>query len=269
MIPNGAVARTRRRRTVILGLLGGGLTFAGVGVSRLVLVASARQADATPEPFSDQVFAGAGFVGEAQHVPAGRAFVGVVVAEAEPGAETREARALIYGESANGILEWFPGSVTGDQLDLVSENGARLTGELTADGVSGEITLADGTTVDFGLVPATGVAGLYTMTMLPGGHVEGASEQGATLIGQLIPGVTDEDHGRFAGTFTSADGTVTKSFDNFANAQGEGETVSLEHAVHIPLVSSGNARLVVLADGEFRGGAKKKGGQGFSWPCLD
>jgi len=271
MIPNGSVPMTRghHRRTVVLGLLGGGLTLTAVGVSRLVPVASAQQADATPAPFSDQVFAGEGFVGEAQHVPAGKAFVGVVVAEAEPGAETREARALIYGERENGIMEWFPGSVSGDQLDLVSENGARLTGELTADGVTGKITLMDGTTVDFDLVPATGVAGLYTMSMLPGGRVEGTSERGATLTGQLIPGSTDEQHGRFTGTFTAPDGGETTSFDHDALALDGEETTSFDVNAHMPLVSSGNARLIVLADGQFRGGAKQSGGHGFSWPCID
>jgi hypothetical protein len=256
MIPNGTVpiVRSHRRRTVVLGLLGGGLTLTAVGVSRLVPVASARQADATPAPFSDQVFAGAGFVGEAQNVPAGKAFVGVVVAEAEPGAETREARALIYGENANGILEWFPGSVSGDQLDLVSENGARLTGEMTADGVTGKITLADGATVDFDLVPATGVAGLYTVTMLPGGRAEGTSERGATLTGQLTLGSPDEEHGRFAGTFTAPDGEDTTSFDIPAYA---------------PPGTGPNSRLVVLADGQFRGGAKQQPDGQFSWSHID
>jgi hypothetical protein len=268
MIPTGTVPIVRcRRRAVVLGLLGSGLTLTAAGFNRLVPGASARQEESTPgaaasEPFSDQVFAGAGFVGEAQHVPAGRAFVGVVVAEPEPGAETREARALIYGESANGIMEWFPGSVSGDRLDLVSENGARLTGEVTADGTAGEIILVDGTTVDFDLVPATGVAGLYTMSLLPGGQVEGTSERGATLTGQLIPGSEDSEHGRFAGTFTSPDGKVTKSFD-YDSVHMPGNTTDTE-----TLVSSGNGRLVVLEDGQFRGGAKPKGGQ-FSWPCID
>lgn len=263
MIRNETVLIARcQRRAVLLGFMGSGLALTAMGFSRLVPVASAHQDEATPEPFSDQVFAGDGFVGEARNVPVGQAFVGVVVAEAEPGAETREARALIYGESANGIMEWFPGAVSGDHLDLVSENGARLTGDLTADGVTGKITLADGSNVDFDLAPATGVAGLYTMTMLPGGHVEGASERGATLIGQLIPGATDEHHGRFAGTFTSPDGKVMKSFDH-DTAHMPGGATGTE-----TMVSSGNARLVVLADGEFRGGAKKNGGQ-FSWPCID
>ena len=258
-----------RRRSVIFGLMGGGLTATAAGVPRLVPGVSARQDDATPEPFSDQVFMGDGFVGEAQHVPAGRAFVAVVVAEAEPGAEMREARALIYGESANGILEWFPGSVAGDQLDLVSENGARLKGSLAADAVTGEITLVDGATVDFSLTPATGIAGLYTMTMFPGGRVEGMSERGATLTGQLTPGAVDEEHGRFSGTFTAPDTGETRSFDYSATAPGGEVSTSFEHTAHMPLVSSGNARLVVLADGQFRGGAKQKGGNGFSWPCID
>jgi hypothetical protein len=256
MIPNDTVPITRvhRRRTVVLGVLGGGLTLTTGGLSRLVPGASARQAEATPAPFSDQVFTGAGFVGEAQHVPAGRAFVAVVVAEPVPGAATREARALIYGESVNGILEWFPGSVSGDQLDLISENGARLTGKLTADGVTGEITLVDGTTVDFALEPATGVAGLYTVTLLPGGRAEGTSERGATLIGQLALGSPDAQHGRFMGTFIAPDGEEMKPFDIPAYA---------------PAGSGPNARLVVLADGQFRGGAKQQQGGQFSWPHVD
>lgn len=144
-----------RRRSVVRGAFGGALALSAARTGLSIRSAAARQADATPTPFSDQVFSGAGYVGEAHNVPAGKAFVGVVVAEAEPGADTREVRAHIYGESENGILEWFPGAVSGDRLDLVSANGARLTGDLTADGVKGEITLADGASVEFDLVPAT------------------------------------------------------------------------------------------------------------------
>jgi hypothetical protein len=101
------------------------------------------------------------------------------------------------------------------------------------------------------------------MTMFPGGHVEGASERGATLIGQLIPGAEDGQHGRFAGTFTAPDGEESKSFDHdFAHLPGG--TTNTE-----TFVSSGNARLVVLADGQFRGGGRKTGSGQFSWPCID
>ena len=156
-------------------------------------------------------------------------------------------------------------------------SGADLGHDHAVDGVfsdaeihfTGEITLVDGATVDFSLTPATGIAGLYTMTMFPGGRVEGMSERGATLTGQLTPGAVDEEHGRFSGTFTAPDTGETRSFDYSATAPGGEVSTSFEHTAHMPLVSSGNARLVVLADGQFRGGAKQKGGNGFSWPCID
>src|SRR3954466_15631922 len=75
--------------------------------------------------------------------------VAVVAAEPAQGENSREVRALIYGERENPINEWFVGAATGNSLDLTSESGAQLEGELTSEGTAGTITLPDGTSVPF------------------------------------------------------------------------------------------------------------------------
>jgi hypothetical protein len=75
-----------------------------------------------------------------------------------------------------------------------------LAGELTADGITGAITLAGGTQLDFTTQPATGADGLYTFTLTPDGRVAGSSAGGATIEGQLL----------VAGSITLPDGATTE-----------------------------------------------------------
>jgi hypothetical protein len=248
------------RRNVLVSLAGGGLAIAAAG-SRLPArsapffqadaLPAAHQADGTPAPFSSQVFAGEGFVGEAENVPVGEAFVAVVVADAKPGAEAREARVLIYGDTENDIQEWFPGAVTGNRLDLVSEGGARLEGEFSAEGATGTITLADGLILPFDAEPATGVAGLYTVTFFPDGHFEGMSERGVRLEGQLGP----------EGIIFPMSGTLIPP---------EGDPQEFQVASRtVPATTSFSARFIILSDGRMHGGSKKKEGGNFWCPMID
>jgi hypothetical protein len=251
------------RRAVILALAAGGLVMIAGTSSRLVRSAPSRQTDATPgavaspeatpAPFTAQVFAGEGFVGEAEHVAAGEAFVALVVAEAKPGAEAREVRAIIYGDTQNEIQEWFPGVATADHLDLVSENGAQLRGQFTAEGASGTITLADGTALTFEAVPTTGVAGLYTVMLLPDGRLEGTSERGARLEGQLLAEPEEEGIYPLIGTITPPDGPP-QEFEVHFFFVPRGETI--------------NARFVVLPDGRMKGGARRRDDDKFTCPLL-
>ena len=251
------------RRAVVLALAGGGLVMIAGASSRLVRSAPSRQDEATPDavaspeatpaPFTAQVFAGEGFVGEAQNVPTGAAFVAVVVAEAKPGTEVREVRALIYGDTENEIQEWFPGTATGDHLDLVSENGAQLRGQVTPEGASGTITLADGISFPFELVRASGVAGLYTVMLFPDGRVEGTSETGSRLEGELQAEPDEAGIYPLTGTITPPDGPP-QEFEVHFFFVPRGETI--------------NARFVILPDGRMKGGARRGNDAKFTCPLL-
>lgn len=199
--------------------------------------------------------------------------IAVVAAKPAQGEDTREVRALIYGTTDNpveadgtitAINEWFVGSATGNNLDLSSEGGAQLEGKLTSDGANGTITLPDGTSVPFDTVPATGVAGFYNVTISPEGQVDGTSESGVRLDGQLkeeqanqIPGETRE-HGivPLTGTVTPPDGQPQDFEVTFLAAPPVGE-------------ESIQARFIISNDGTIRGGAKKGSGSQFTCPLID
>jgi hypothetical protein len=205
----------------------------------------------TPTPFTDQVFTGQGFVGEvaAADLPAGEAFVAVVVAEPIPGEEQREVRALLYGDRENGIREWFTGEVTGEQLDLVSEGGAQLEGELTPDGATGTITLPEGVPIPIDAVPVSGVAGLYTVQVFPDGQVDGMSEAGVALAGQVAPEPGPDGGYPLTGALTPPDGAALP-FEILFFTQKLG--------------ASPPSRLIVLNDGRMLGGATRKDGDFFN-----
>jgi hypothetical protein len=144
------------------------------------------------------------FVGEA---PDEEAFVALVAAspEEEEGQE-RDVRAyLCDGES---ISEWFTGRAEGNELDLTSEGGARLEGNLSTEASTGTIALEDDRTLTYTAELARGVAGLYNVTISEERRVRGTSETGGLLDGQL--GGEGETWGAeerpIRGTFTSAEG---------------------------------------------------------------
>jgi hypothetical protein len=193
--------------------------------------------------------------------------VAVVAAEPAQGEESREVRALIYGERENPINEWFVGAATGNNLDLTSEGGAQLEGELTSEGTAGTITLTDGTSVPFDTVPATGVAGLYNVTISPDGLADGTSEDGARLEGQLADQPESEIPGRpgegSAPVFPLA-GTITPT-----NGQPQDFQVSFLMAPVREPDEALTARFIVSDDGMIRGGAKKGSGSQFTCPLID
>lgn len=226
----------------------------GIGVSLLalgLLLAGCAGASGggTQEPVSGS------FVGEVSD-PA--ASVAVVAAEPEDGEDAREVRALIYGDSENWTVEWFTGSAKGNDLDLSSEDGARLDGELTSDGATGTITLPDDTEIPFEAASATGVAGFYEVTILEDGQVSGVSETGARMEGELA----DEPSGK---NIFPINGTLTPP---------EGESRDFE----VPFVFPGkpreealpaDARFIVSSDGAIRGGARKKSSAQFTDLLID
>ena len=160
------------------------------------------------------------FVGEAQDEDA---FVAIVAASPEEeGEDEREVRAYLC--DGREVTEWFTGTATGNELDLSSEGGARLEGNLTPEASTGTITLEDGErSFDFTAELATGVAGLYNVTISDEGRVRGTSETGGQLEGQ----VTDEhqDGGDYPrrGTITSPDGE-TEDFEDFAPSKEAGKS---------------------------------------------
>jgi hypothetical protein len=162
------------------------------------------------------------FVGEA---PDEEAFVALVAASPEEEGQERDVRAyLCDGES---ISEWFTftGTAEGNELNLTSEGGARLEGNLATEASTGTITLEDDRTLTYTAELARGVAGLYNVTLSEEGGVRGTSETGGLLEGQL--GEEDEMRGEeqvrpISGTFTSDEGEEV-GFEAFGREADPGE----------------------------------------------
>ena len=143
------------------------------------------------------------FVGE---VPDEEAFVTIVAAGPEEEGQERDVRAyLCDGES---VTEWFTGRAEGNELDLTSEGGARLEGNVSTEASTGTITLDDARTLTYTAELARGVAGLYNVTISEEGRVRGTSETGGLLQGQLgeEEEMRDEEVRPISGNFTSAEG---------------------------------------------------------------
>ena len=148
------------------------------------------------------------FVGSAQgEDEATDAFVAIVAASPkERGQEGRDVRAyLCDGER---ITEWFTSRAQGNALDLISEDGALFEGILSAQASTGTITFKDERTLTYTAELASGLAGLYDVTISEEGGVSGTSETGGFLEGQL-----DEEEQRgeeelrpIRGSFTSTEG---------------------------------------------------------------
>jgi hypothetical protein len=244
--------RTALGALMLAGLLGG-LSPVRIGAQEAT-PATGGDPVATPTPFTDQVFTGQGFVGEVTDVPTGQAFVAVVIAGPQSGQERREVRALLYGDPENLMQEWFPGAVTGDRLDLVADSGARLTSDLSTEGALGTVTLADDTDLTFAAMAATGVAGLYSVQLFPDGHLEGTSERGVRLEGQLGAETDEPDVYALAGTLTPPD----------AGSQDFSALFLVPETIHEVV----NLRFIVLPDGRMRGGARKQEEQKVTIPIL-
>jgi hypothetical protein len=172
------------------------------------------------------------FVGEA---PDADAFLALVADEPQGGEEARDVR--IYLCDGQTVSDWFRGSVVGNDLELSSDSGAQLEGELTPDAATGTITDPNGGSVSFEASPATGIAGLYDVNLSADGTLSGTSESGGQLQGQLGNGNTLEQYGTYpvSGTITAPDGQP-QDFRAFTSPN-----------------TSDHHRWIVLADGQIKG----------------
>ncbi len=143
---------------------------------------------------------------EQQQGPVAGEFVGAIpeadtflalVAEGGGGDAQEEVRAyLCDGEQLN---EWFWGSVSGEELEPASDNGARLNARVSSEGASGTLTLSDGESFEFLAPPASGVEGFYPVNVTPEGQVSGTSWSGSQLEGS-------SSAERISGTITPPEG---------------------------------------------------------------
>lgn len=187
------------RRAAVIGLGAGGMSAAVAGGRLWALAAQAGMPTAsTPVPIT-----GLTFVGEvstpgqggasAPHPDEELLLVAVVVADAAPGEDRRQARAYLCG--GTDISEWFDqGAAAAETIDLTSANGSTLRATLSDEAVSGTATLADGRSFVFTAAPAHGIAGLYNVTVSADGQIRGSSEAGGRIEGEIraaAPAVND------------------------------------------------------------------------------
>jgi hypothetical protein len=111
---------------------------------------------------------------------------GVAVVANKPRAKGQLRAVSAYVCDGRAINEWLTGQALGNQVNLSSEDGqaaARVT--LAQDSAKGTITLAGGRKLRFTALPASGTAGLYDVTIEPGGWLRGTSQAGGSLTGHL------------------------------------------------------------------------------------
>jgi hypothetical protein len=228
--PGASHVRSPRldRRRLNLALLA-----AALGVARPSSRAMAQPATPTA------IFEGATFVGETSEPDI---FVAVVLG-GQAGEASRPARAYLCDGVDLSVDAWLVGELVGESLELAAEDGSRLTGVANAAGVGGGATLGDGRSVVFTALPATGMAGLYTVTRLADGRMEGISATGARLVGTVSEG--------------SGAGTEAVPYElEITTPAGEVFTLS----VWSGSTEEAELRTILLADGRQRGRGKTKPG---------
>jgi hypothetical protein len=124
-------------------------------------------------------------------------FVALVSEEPQRGEDAREVGA--YLSDGKQLSEWFTGRVSGDELQLVSENGVQLDSRLFSDLALGTITLLNGDRLNFATVYSTYIRGFYPVSVPPEGPLSATSWSGAHLQGSR----TGEE---IIGTITPPDG---------------------------------------------------------------
>ncbi len=167
----------------------------------------------------------------------------------EEGEGERQVRAyLCDGEWIN---EWFnEGSVKGNELDLISEGGARLEGSLASEAATGAITLEDGEPFTFKADLASGAAGLFDANISEDGQIRGTSEAGGRLEGRVAHELGERGLYPVSGIITAPDGETL-------------ELVALSDEDE-----GGEYRWIVLPEGEVKG-AKKSVATGSSSGFID
>jgi hypothetical protein len=183
------------------------------------------------------------FVGKASD---GRSLVAVVAAP--PASEGQPRKVSVYACDGQQVNVWLPGETGANQAELTSQGGARATVTLAPNQARGTITLRDGKKLSFTANPAKGAAGLYNVTLAPGGSITGSSQTGGRLTARLgeqaRPGLR------------LIDGNITI---------GGGQQVKL--SLFGRSATPGDYRWVVLANGRAYGG--KNGDEGGRAGVLD
>jgi hypothetical protein len=81
-----------------------------------------------------------------------------------------------------GDIQWFAEPLAGQQFSMTSKVGdARVTGTVSDEGISGELTLPDGVARRYFAAPSGQGAGIYTVEVAADRRHTGTSEQGAKL----------------------------------------------------------------------------------------
>jgi hypothetical protein len=124
-------------------------------------------------------------------------FVSLVAEKPQRAEDAREVGA--YLSDGKQLSEWFTGRVSGDELQLVSENGVQLDSRLFSDLALGTITLLNGDRLNFAMVYSTYIRGFYPVSVPPEGPLSATSWSGAHLQGSR----TGEE---IIGTITPPDG---------------------------------------------------------------
>jgi len=138
---------------------------------------------------------------------------------------------------------WYTGPVKGAEPILEAGDAGTLNVRFSDTSASGATTLADGRSLSFVAAPASGIAGLYDVT-LTGDDLIGVGTSGQQMRGRHVETLPD---GRelLAGTIELADGSL-RAFAVFVSSGAEGDF-----------------RLIALNDGQIKGAAKQ--GQGTGW----
>jgi len=141
------------------------------------------------------------------------------------------------------VAVWYTGPVKGAEPILDAGDDGFLNVSFSDSLASGTTTLADGRSLSFEAAPATGIAGLYDVT-LAGDELIGVGTSGQQMRGRLVETLPD---GRklLAGTIELTDGTL-RAFAAFLSGEAEGDF-----------------RLIALNDGQIKGAAKTDQGRGW------
>jgi len=154
---------------------------------------------------------------------------------------------------------WFYGKKIDNAVELTATDGARLMGVQSSSGMSGWVVLPDGRSLRFVAPPATGIAGLYAVSVLADGRIHGASSIGAMLDGDLIHARSTWD--ALPSADAPADWQLLGLSSHQAFADGvtyaaqltlpDGHTVPV--GVWTPTDVTGAVWVILLANGEARG----------------
>lgn len=141
------------------------------------------------------------------------------------------------------VAIWYTGPVKGAEPILEAGDEGSLNVRFSEAAASGTTTLADGRSLSFVAAPATGIAGLYDVT-LAGDELVGLGTSGQQMRGRLVETLPD---GRelLAGTIELTDGSL-RAFAAFVSGEAEGDF-----------------RLIALNDGQIKGAAKTDQGKGW------